>query len=213
MPLGNPAISPPITPRFLGARDARRIQSPAVAQIPAKQRLSVSGGMSAGMHRDRRSSAPNVATKDTVLQDVFNGSDGTRTRDLRRDRPTRVQRCPTTSEPEQPHLQVVFRVEAPPHRIVEPIVKSTFGPRVGTKCCLGKTIRLRLSGGGPLPESPTRSLPEAQANVSSAVDHHRHRASQRPGRDRASDLQPGLRTLRGRSLGSRRAETGTRLQG
>jgi hypothetical protein len=43
--------------------------------------------MSAGMHGDRRSSAPNVATKDTVLQDVFDGSDGTRTRDLRRDRP------------------------------------------------------------------------------------------------------------------------------
>jgi hypothetical protein len=30
------------------------------------------------------------ATKDVVLQDVFYGSDGTRTRDLRRDRPSQA---------------------------------------------------------------------------------------------------------------------------
>jgi hypothetical protein len=40
---------------------------------------------------DRRSSAPVEATKDAALQNVFSGSDGTRTRELRRDR--RALRC------------------------------------------------------------------------------------------------------------------------
>jgi hypothetical protein len=39
-----------------------------------------------GMIRSRRSFAPAQATKEAVLQ-VLYGSDGTRTRDLRRDRP------------------------------------------------------------------------------------------------------------------------------
>ena len=38
----------------------------------------------------RRSHAPMLATKDPSLQDLFYGSDGTRTRDLRRDRPVLV---------------------------------------------------------------------------------------------------------------------------
>jgi hypothetical protein len=44
-----------------------------------------------GMKRRRRSFAPNRATKDVDLQGLY-GSDGTRTRDLRRDRPLRGSR-------------------------------------------------------------------------------------------------------------------------
>ncbi len=43
-----------------------------------------------GMRRSRRSFAPLQATKEADLQDFY-GSDGTRTRDLRRDRPTIVE--------------------------------------------------------------------------------------------------------------------------
>jgi len=43
-----------------------------------------------GMRRSRRSFAPSQATKEADLQDFY-GSDGTRTRDLRRDRPTIVE--------------------------------------------------------------------------------------------------------------------------
>ena len=46
-------------------------------------------GMLRGMKRSRRSFAPKVTTKASDLQ-VFYGSDGTRTRDLRRDRPILV---------------------------------------------------------------------------------------------------------------------------
>src|SRR6266511_3813761 len=57
---------------------------------------SRAGHPRAGSARDRlksrRSIAPKEATKDADLQDVFYGSDGTRTRDLRRDRPVRGSR-------------------------------------------------------------------------------------------------------------------------
>jgi hypothetical protein len=59
------------------------------------------------------------------------GSDGTRTRDLRRDRPTRPRRRSATDVSEQAYLQVLFAVQRRPLRMVEPIVQSTFGPRVG----------------------------------------------------------------------------------
>jgi hypothetical protein len=39
---------------------------------------------------NRRSPPPRLTTEDLDLQDVFNGSDGTRTRDLRSDRPVLV---------------------------------------------------------------------------------------------------------------------------
>src|ERR671918_280241 len=42
-----------------------------------------------GMERSRRSLAPVSTTKDTYVQGIY-GSDGTRTRDLRRDRPVLV---------------------------------------------------------------------------------------------------------------------------
>jgi hypothetical protein len=54
--------------------------------------LAMAGGSSARDQRGRpvkdgRSIAPKPTTKDVDLQDLFYGSDGTRTRDLRRDRP------------------------------------------------------------------------------------------------------------------------------
>jgi hypothetical protein len=61
----------------------------------------------------------------------FYGSDGTRTRDLRRDRPNRAQRRSTTNVADRAHLQGFFAPRAPPLRMVEPIVQPGFGPRVG----------------------------------------------------------------------------------
>jgi hypothetical protein len=66
---------------------------------------------------------------------LLDGSDGTRTRDLRRDRPSRAQRRPATNSCKWSHLQVLFALRPPRLRMVEPIVASTFGPRVGHECC------------------------------------------------------------------------------
>jgi hypothetical protein len=71
----------------------------------------------------------------------FYGSDGTRTRDLRRDRPSRAQRRLATSSSERPHLQVLFGPSSPLLRMVEPIVESTFGPRVGHETLSGVTTQ------------------------------------------------------------------------
>ena len=62
---------------------------------------------------------------------MFYGSDGTRTRDLRRDRPSRIQRSAATNSSEPPRLQVLIARSARPLRWVERIVQSMFGPRVG----------------------------------------------------------------------------------
>jgi hypothetical protein len=43
-----------------------------------------------------------------ICRHFESGSDGTRTRDLRRDRPIRSQRPPTTNPSELPHLQGLF---------------------------------------------------------------------------------------------------------
>src|SRR5215207_6590913 len=59
------------------------------------------------------------------------GSDGTRTRDLRRDRPSQAPRRLATNSAEWPHLQGFLTPGSTWHRMVEPIVQSTFGPRVG----------------------------------------------------------------------------------
>ncbi len=76
--------------------------------------------------------ASNPTTELADLQGKrLSGSDGTRTRDLRRDRPGRVQQRPATNSSEWPHLQVLFALSLPRVRTVEPIVPSTFGPRVG----------------------------------------------------------------------------------
>src|SRR5919106_2851384 len=84
---------------------------------------------SAGLAGSRRSSAPILATEAADLQALLNGSDGTRTRDLRRDRPSEERRRATTNASERVHLQALFVLTLPPLRMVEPIVQSTFGPR------------------------------------------------------------------------------------
>jgi transposase len=53
----------------------------------ANKAFSQSCGITAGNAKSRRSFTPILATKLADLQGVFSGSDGTRTRDLRRDRP------------------------------------------------------------------------------------------------------------------------------
>jgi hypothetical protein len=73
------------------------------------------------------------------------GSDGTRTRDLRRDRPSRAQRRPATNASEQPHLQALFAPTPPLLRMVEPIVQSTFGPRVGHENLSQETTVCRIA--------------------------------------------------------------------
>jgi hypothetical protein len=75
---------------------------------------------------------------DASLQ-VYYGSDGTRTRDLRRDTPSRAQRRPAKNSSEWPHLQVLFALRPSRLRMVEPIVASTFGPRVGHEMLSGVT--------------------------------------------------------------------------
>ena len=55
-------------------------------KLPANKAFSKSCGITAGHAKSRRSFTPIVATEHAHLQDVFSGSDGTRTRDLRRDR-------------------------------------------------------------------------------------------------------------------------------
>jgi hypothetical protein len=74
------------------------------------------------------------------------GSDGTRTRDLRRDRPSRAPRRPATDSSEQAHLQVLFFPTPHRLRMVEPIVKTTFGPRVGHGNLSSWTMRNRREG-------------------------------------------------------------------
>jgi GNAT acetyltransferase-like protein len=61
----------------------------------------------------------------------FNGSDGTRARDVRRDRPSRAQRRLAANASERRHLQALFALRLAPLRMVEPILEATFGPRVG----------------------------------------------------------------------------------
>src|SRR5262249_43084635 len=51
--------------------------------------------------------------------------------DLRRDRPSRAQRRATTNASERAHLQPLFVPRLAPLRSVEPVIRPTFGPRVG----------------------------------------------------------------------------------
>jgi hypothetical protein len=61
----------------------------------------------------------------------MNGSDETRTRDLRRDRPSQAPRRLATNSSKRPYLQGFSARGSARCRMVEPIVQSTFGPRVG----------------------------------------------------------------------------------
>jgi hypothetical protein len=59
------------------------------------------------------------------------GSDGTRTRDLRRDRPVRGLRRAAARPYEHPHLQGLFPVTLLRYRMAPWILQPAFGPRVG----------------------------------------------------------------------------------
>jgi hypothetical protein len=78
------------------------------AKVPAHTHFSFPWGTARDLHRDRRSSAPRQATKDAYLQDVLDGSDGTRTRDLRRDRPSQARRRSATIPSVRHHLQALL---------------------------------------------------------------------------------------------------------
>jgi hypothetical protein len=69
------------------------------------------------------------------------GSDGTRTRDLRRDRPTREWRRTSTNRSERPYLQGTFRPTPTPARMVEPIVNRRLGHEWATTYWLGRPQR------------------------------------------------------------------------
>jgi hypothetical protein len=73
-------------PRFL----------PAGGEKTCKHGFLPAAGSARELTGSRRSLAPMLATKDADLQGIFSGSDGTRTRDLRRDRPVRGSRRWTT---------------------------------------------------------------------------------------------------------------------
>ena len=89
---------------------------------------------------------------------IESGSDGTRTRDLRRDSPTRVQRRPAKNTSEQPHLQALFALPPHPLRMVERIVRPTFGPRVGHTLTL-KAERSNRQAAWPSFEGQPRCAP------------------------------------------------------
>jgi hypothetical protein len=66
--------------------------------------------------------ADELARRREEKRGVKSGSDGTRTRDLRRDRPNRAQRRPATNASERAHLQALFVLRLARFRMVEPIV-------------------------------------------------------------------------------------------
>ena len=89
------------------------------------------GGAVSQQHEPIRAGVGAVEHAEPDLQ-VFYGSDGTRTRDLRRDRPSQARRRPKTNAAEQAHLQALFvpRSSAPhgwANRLID--VWATCGPR------------------------------------------------------------------------------------
>src|SRR5207247_8371047 len=69
--------------------------------------------------------------KNLICRMFSTGATGLEPRDLRRDRPNRAQRRPAPNVSERPHLRALSAQKRPPLRMVEPVVESTFGPRVG----------------------------------------------------------------------------------
>jgi hypothetical protein len=99
----------------------------------------------------------------TAMCRYFYGSDGTRTRDLRRDRPRRAHRRSASSSFKQAHLQGLFASIARPLRMLEPIVSSTFGPQVGHGVLSSWTTpRPSTNIVGGKPDQPTGSSPHGQ---------------------------------------------------
>jgi hypothetical protein len=86
----------------------------------------------AGSARDGKKPAVVMSNTSLDLQSFYE-NDGTRTRDLRRDRPTRAQRRPAANASEPAHLQALFAPMPRSLCVVEPIFRPTFwatsGPR------------------------------------------------------------------------------------
>ena len=119
----------------------RRLHRPAVhlAGIAGKNRLPSAIGVRdvRGIAGGRRSSAPRQATQQAILQGFY-GSDWTRTRDLRRDRPSQAPRRLATNSSKQPICRA-FRLRGQARcRMVVPIVQSTFGATSGPRSCHGR---------------------------------------------------------------------------
>jgi hypothetical protein len=127
----------------------------------------------------------------------FYESDGTLTRDLRRDRPSRAPRRPATNASERPHLQGFSALESGRHRMVEPIVQPTFGPRVGHEILSSWTTQRLANERDRLREDSHRVL----LSVTSAVFRSCGRA--RAGRARP-DASPRHAGAGGACLRSRR---------
>src|SRR6266540_856518 len=72
-------------------RDGEAASPPRRDKNSWREDFSSLHAMSAGSEEGRRSFTSSRATKPADLQDIYSGSDGTRTRDLRRDRPVKAQ--------------------------------------------------------------------------------------------------------------------------
>ena len=105
---------------------------------------------------------------------TFYGSDGTRTRDLRRDRPSRIQRRSATKASEQAHLQALLALAPLPLRMVEPIARSTFGPRVGHGILSLETTRTHCRGSIKVPVLPRATVSAQPGCAWRTVRHESH---------------------------------------
>jgi hypothetical protein len=141
-----------------------------------------------GMRRSRRSFAPHPAKEHGDLQ-VFYGSDGTRTRDLRRDRP--VGRHPVQPAPTLNYLGLFLRVlplGAPRHR-----------------ACGGYAFWVAVSASQIVAKSVWTS-PKSCATSSSALSraNEEHQATDRAERQSAG-RRAAIKGARRRLMGARRA--------
>jgi hypothetical protein len=132
-----------LLPARIGVVAAVTAAGPIPSQLGLGWTLLVSARMWArGLGHEGKFGASIGNNKCPFTGTLRGGSDGTRTRDLRRDRPSRARRRPPTSHSKRPHLQVLSGSGSRPLRMVEPIVESTFGPRVGHEIlCLWTTQR------------------------------------------------------------------------
>jgi hypothetical protein len=113
-------------------RDPFAFVRPATSRSPERPILQVLSFARLGGSGPRRESRCPIDNTTCLFAGTSrDGSDGTRTRDLRRDKPSQLRRRPTTIPSVRPHLQALFAPRMPALRMVEPIVRSTFGPRVG----------------------------------------------------------------------------------
>ena len=98
-------------------------------------------------------------TKNPPVSGRFsNGSDGTRTRDLRRDRPVRRSRRATTTPDERSHLQGFLLGRFSGYRMASWIVQPAFGPRVGHEMLAYKQTRRRWRNSRLTTSRPLRTL-------------------------------------------------------